>query len=275
LERLYGISVPSVPANVIPEDYVPEAQTTFVAPEAAPVAEAAPAPVDKETTFTVGNITAKFDPVNNDFYDVNDPSRRVKELADFANLSLNMYRGGTVQAFNKGGNKGEAQPASWVGPLRSVVKGATFAFGDEIEGLGRMVMSGRLTPAEYQAQVNRIRKQQKAYEDANPESIGYEIGGAFLPSLIPGMQGATAARLTTLAAKAPGAARAISFAAKTSPRARELGRIGAESLAYGVGSADSMRQAPSSIGQEAAFGYGMYGLPRGVRAGYRAVRKKK
>lgn len=269
LERMYADSVPSVPANVIPEDYVPEAQTTFVAPEAAP------APVDKETTFTVGNITAKFDPVNNDFYDVNDPSRRVKELADFANLSLNMYRGGTVQAFNKGGNKGEAQPASWVGPLRSVVKGATFAFGDEIEGLGRMVMSGRLTPAEYQAQVNRIRKQQKAYEDANPESIGYEIGGAFLPSLIPGMQGATAARLTTLATKAPGAARAISFAAKTSPRARELSRIGAESLAYGVGSADSMRQAPSSIGQEAAFGYGLYGLPRGVRAGYRAVRKKK
>lgn len=275
LERLYADSVPSVPANVIPEDYVPEAQTTFVAPEAAPVAEAAPAPVDKETTFTVGNITAKFDPVNNDFYDVKDPTRRVKELADFANLSLNMYRGGTVQAFNKGGSKGEAQPASWVGPLRSVVKGATFAFGDEIEGLGQMLLSGQLSPAAYQAKVNNIRAQQKAYEDANPESIGYEIGGAFLPSLIPGMQGATAARLTTLAAKAPGAARAISFAAKTSPRARELSRIGAESLAYGVGSADSMRQAPSSIGQEAAFGYGLYGLPRGVRAGYRAVRKKK
>jgi hypothetical protein len=275
LERLYGISVPSVPANVIPEDYVPEAQTTFVAPEAAPVAEAAPAPVDKETTFTVGNITAKFDPVNNDFYDVKDPTRRVKELADFANLSLNMYRGGTVQAFNKGGNKGEAQPASWVGPLRSVVKGATYAFGDEIEGLGRMLLSGQLSPAAYQAQVSRIRAQQKAYEDANPESIGYEIGGAFLPSLIPGMQGATAARVTSLAAKVPGVTRAMSLAAKTSPRARELGRVGAESLAYGVGSADSMRQAPASIGQEAAFGYGMYGLPRGVRAGYRAVRKKK
>mgnify|MGYP007049611517 CR=1 FL=1 len=166
------------------------------------------------------------------------------------------------------------QPASWVGPLRSVAKGATFAFGDEIEALGRMLLTGRLTRAQYQAQVDRIRAQQKAYEAANPESIGYEIGGAFLPALIPGMQGATAARVGSLAAKVPGVARATSLAAK-SPRAAELGRIGAESLAYGVGAADSLRQAPASVGQEAAFGYGLYAAPRVARAGYRAVRKKK
>jgi len=164
------------------------------------------------------------------------------------------------------------KPASWVGPLRSVVKGATFAFGDELEGLGRMFLSGQISPEAYQYQVNRIREQQAAYERANPlESVGYEMGGAFLPALIPGAQGATAARVASLAAKAPGAARVMSLAAK-SPRAAELARIGAESLAYGVGAADSMRQAPASVGEEAAFGYGMYGAPRALRAGYRRIR---
>lgn len=169
------------------------------------------------------------------------------------------------------GNK----PASWVGPLRSVVKGATFAFGDELEGLGRMFLSGQISPEAYQYQVNRIREQQAAYEKANPlESVGYEMGGAFLPALIPGAQGATAARVASLAAKAPGAARVASFAVRN-PRAAELARIGAESAAYGVGAADSMRDAPASIGEEAAIGFGMYSVPRGIRAGYRRVRGKK
>ena len=166
------------------------------------------------------------------------------------------------------------QPASWVGPLRSVVKGATFAFGDEIEGLGRMLLAGRLSPEAYRQQVNRIRAQQAAYEEANPESIAYEMGGAFLPALIPGGQAAAGARMASLAAKAPRVARVMSLAAK-SPRAAELSRIGAESLAYGIGEADSMRQAPEMVGQEAAFGYGMYGAPRGLRAGYRVLRGKK
>jgi len=165
------------------------------------------------------------------------------------------------------GNK----PASWVGPLRSIVKGATFAFGDEIEGLGRMLLSGQISPEAYQQQVDRIRAQQAAYEEANPESFAYEMGGAFLPALIPGGQGVAGARMASLAAKAPGVARAASFAVRN-PRAAELARIGAESAAYGVGEADSMRQAPETVGEEAAFGYGMYAVPRGIRAGYRRVR---
>lgn len=167
------------------------------------------------------------------------------------------------------------KPAGWVGPLRSVVKGATFAFGDEIEGLGRMLLTGQISPEAYKQQVNRIRAQQAAYEEANPlESVGYEMGGAFLPALIPGAQGVAAARTASLAAKVPGAARAASLAVK-SPRGAELARIGAESAAYGVGAANSLRQAPASVGEEAAFGYGMYGLPRVLRAGYRVVRRKK
>lgn len=138
-----------------------------------------------------------------------------------------------------------------------------------------MFLSGQISPEAYQYQVNRIREQQAAYERANPlESVGYEMGGAFLPALIPGAQGATAARVASLAAKVPGAARVMSLAAK-SPRAAELARIGAESAAYGVGAADSMRQAPASVGEEAAFGYGMYGAPRALRAGYRRIRGRR
>lgn len=204
LERLYTNSVPSVPANVIPEDYVPEAQTTFVAPEAAPVAEAAPAPVDKETTFTVGNITAKFDPVNNDFYDVKDPTRRVKELADFATLSLNMYRGGAVQAFNKGGQSKAGY--DYGNAARTFGQGLTFGFGDEIEAKLRTLASK--DPNAYANEVKRIRLAQDRYAAANPMTAGGlemagMVGGAMLtPSLaalrVPGALGRVAARAPRL-----------------------------------------------------------------------------
>lgn len=204
LERLYADSVPSVPANVIPEDYVPEAQTTFVAPEAAPVAEAAPAPVDKETTFTVGNITAKFDPVNNDFYDVKDPTRRVKELADFATLSLNMYRGGAVQAFNKGGQSKAGY--DYGNAARTFGQGLTFGFGDEIEAKLRTLASK--DPNAYANEVKRIRLAQDRYAAANPRTAGGlemagMVGGAMLtPSLaalrVPGALGRVAARAPRL-----------------------------------------------------------------------------
>lgn len=161
----------------------------------------------------------------------------------------------------------------WVGPLRSIAKGATFAFNDEIEAGLRAL--AQLDPDAYQREVARIRAQQKAYEDANPlASLGYEAGGAMLTGLIPGAQGATAGRLASLAARAPGAARVASLAVRN-PRAAELARIGVESAAYGVGAADSMADIPRSVGEEAAFGAGLYGLGAGTRAGYRRLRRKK
>jgi hypothetical protein len=230
LERLYADSVPSVPANVIPEDYVPEAQTTFVAPEAAPVAEAAPAPVDKETTFTVGNITAKFDPVNNDFYDVKDPSRRVKELADFANLSLNMYRGGTVQAFKNGGRAGY----DYANAARTFGQGLTFGFGDEIEAKLRALASK--DPNAYANEVKRIRLAQEHYAAANPMTAGGlemagMVGGAMLtPSMaalrVPGALGrvvARAPRLSRIAAE--GVEDALQGAAYSAGKATEGNRM--------------------------------------------------
>lgn len=206
LERLYADSVPSVPANVIPEGYVPEERTTFVAPAtAAPVAEAARAPVDEETIFTVGNVQAKFDPVNNDFYDVNDPSRRVKELADFANLSLNMYRGGPVQAFKNGGQP-KSKGYDYANAARTFGQGLTFGFGDEIEA--RLRTLAAKDPNAYRNEVNRIRMMQERYADANPMTAGGlemagMLGGSMLAPSLAGVRAVSnAGRVTRLGANA-------------------------------------------------------------------------
>lgn len=146
----------------------------------------------------------------------------------------------------------------WLGPARSVAKGATWAFNDEIEGLARMLMAGKLSREEYNAQVGRIRAQQAAYEEANPlKSLGYEAAGAVLPALIPGGQAATAGRLASLAAKYP--------------RARAVGDVAADSIAYGIGSANSMSEAPRSIMDEMLFGLGIYGAGKGAAAGGKKV----
>ena len=169
-----------------------------------------------------------------------------------------MARGGSVQQLKKGGQPRLRDRA------RSFAKGATFAFNDEIEGLGRMLMSGRLSPEAYRDQVTRIRMQQDAYEKANPiESLAFEGAGSILPAFVPGGQVAAAGRLGSLAAKTPMAVRRVT------PVVRDA-------ALYGMGSADSMRDIPRAMGEEAAFGVGMYGAgrlaARPAKAGYRKVR---
>jgi hypothetical protein len=134
---------------------------------------------------------------------------------------------------------------SFADRARTVAKGATFAFNDEIEAGLRAL--AKLDPAAYQREVARIRAQQAAYEEANPyESAGLEIGGAMLPALLPGGQGPAAARMALLAAKAPRAAR--------------IAPVVGEAALYGVGAADSMADIPSSVLSEGAQALGMYGV---------------
>ena len=143
----------------------------------------------------------------------------------------------TPRRFDKGG-------PSFTDRARTVAKGATFAFNDEIEAGLRAL--AQLDPAAYQSEVARIRAQQKAYEDANKaESLGLEIGGAFLPAMLPGGQGLAAARMASLAAKAP--------------RAAALAPVAGEAALYGVGAADSMAEIPRSVAEEALMGLGIYG----------------
>jgi hypothetical protein len=142
------------------------------------------------------------------------------------------------QRFDKGG-------PSFADRARTVAKGATFAFNDEIEAGLRAL--AQLDPAAYQREVARIRAQQAAYEEANPyESAGLEIGGAMLPALLPGGQGPAAARMASLAVKAPRAAR--------------IAPVVGEAALYGIGAADSMADIPSSVLSEGAQALGMYGV---------------
>ena len=163
-----------------------------------------------------------------------------------------MPQGYAVRRFEKGG-------PSFADRARSVAKGATFAFNDEIEAGLRAL--AKLDPAAYQREVARIRAQQKAYEDANmAESLGLEIGGAFIPALLPGGQGLAGARLASLAAKVP--------------RAAAIAPVAAEAALYGVGAADTMADIPRSVGEEMLMGLGMYGAGAAVAPSLKALGAK-
>lgn len=173
---------------------------------------------------------------------------------------IGMQRGGAVKGYKNGG-------PTFRDRARSVGQGVTFGFGDEIEGgiraLGSALSEGDLMNLrrKYLQERNMIRAQQKAYEDANPiESLLYEGGGAMLTGLIPGAQGATAARMAQLAARSPKLARAAGVAADTA--------------LYGAGTAESVRDIPRSIRDEALFAVPMYGAAEGVRSGARFGVKK-
>jgi hypothetical protein len=205
-------------------------------------------------TIVIDNRDAVYDPTAGAyiFVDTGEIARKA------------MQRGGMVRGYNRGGTALRDR-------ARSVGQGVTFGFGDELEGgvraLGRAISEGDLMALQqkYLQERDMVRAQQKAYEDANPiESLLYEGGGAMLTGLVPGAQGATAARMAQLAARSPKAARAAAVAADTA--------------LYGAGSAESVRDIPRSIRDEALFAVPMYGGAEGVRAGvnrYRARKGKK
>jgi hypothetical protein len=232
-------------------------------PQAAPQAPAAQAPVADDMSIDAMNASpdgvvidkltgreVTFDP---------DTGRRfyADTGEEYDSPEIGMYRGGTVQAFKNGG-----QP-SFADRARSAAKGATFATNDEIEGFVRSLLSGQT----YTSERDKIRKQQAAYENNNPlESLAYEMGGSMLPALVPGGQVATAGRMASLAARAPRTAMAV----------RRAAPVAGSAALYGAGAADSMRDIPRSMAEEAAFGLGLYGAGRfaakPVKAGYRKVR---
>jgi len=174
------------------------------------------------------------------------------------------------ERFNLGGMVRKYQEG---GPVlrdrtRAVGQGVTFGFGDEIEGgiraLGGAISEGDLMALrrKYIKERDLVRAQQRAYEEANPiESLLLEGGGAMLTGFVPGAQGATAARMAQLAARSPKAARAASVAADTA--------------LYGAGTADSVRDIPRSIRDEALFAVPMYGAAEGVRAGVKRYKRRK
>jgi len=225
-------------------------------------AQPAAVPAPTAGTVMIGNREAALGDDGLFYYTDTGESAEVEEEQGYA-------RGGTVQApigLRKGG-----QP-SFADRARSVAKGATFAFNDEMEAGLRAL--AQLDPAAYQREVQKIRAQQAAYEKNSPlESLAYEMGGSMLPALVPGGQAATAGRLGSLGARA---ATLAAKAPRTAMVVRQAAPVAAGAAAYGAGAADSMRDTPRSVGEEALFGLGLYGAGRfaakPVKAGYRKVR---
>ena len=82
----------------------------------APVAEVA-APVPKEGVTMFGDKAVEYDPETDTFVEL-ETGRRVKELAELSLPVQGMYRGGTVQAFRKGGKATIADMARHYGARR-------------------------------------------------------------------------------------------------------------------------------------------------------------
>lgn len=203
-----------------------------------------------------------------------DPATNQLFYADTGALVEEYALGGLVRKYQEGGAvKGysEGGPSS-VDRGRAAAQGLTFGFGDEIEAGLRAFF--QLDPEAYRPIRDKIREEQQAYQEAHPEeALLFEVGGALVPSLIPGGQGVSAARLATLADKYPRAAQAAYRAAQ---------RLGPDGVAaipvagaaglYGVGAADSMADIPRSVAEEMAFGLGLYGAVPAGRAVYRRAR---
>lgn len=159
------------------------------------------------------------------------------------------------------------------GRARSVASGALFGFGDEAEaGLRAAANAATGRGWNYRDTVNHIRKEQEAYQEANPEeSLVYEMGGTLLPSFVlPG--GGTAAAEASLAlragnvaariaAKSPFLAKAANTAARyVAPISREI----TQGALYGAGVADDIRDIPRSIRDNIIQGMMMYGSLEGA-----------
>jgi hypothetical protein len=96
LERLYGISVPSVPANVIPEDYVPPQMAAPAPPlamAAPPAAQAEAAPATTRVMFEGREV--EYDPATDTYVEL-ATGRRVRDLTELNQPAQAMYRGGLM-----------------------------------------------------------------------------------------------------------------------------------------------------------------------------------
>jgi hypothetical protein len=270
------VANPIIQAQVDPFEGIPEEQKkALIEAYSASAPTFGPAQTDQirledlASTYTGPVLSdATLQGLNGTYEDVDATGRVIDPLTGLPiaeeEAAEGFKRGGMVKGYNRGGTALRDR-------ARSVGQGVTFGFGDELEGgvraLGRAISEGDLMALQqkYLQERDMVRAQQKAYEDANPiESLLYEGGGAMLTGLVPGAQGATAARMAQLAARSPKAARAAAVAADTA--------------LYGAGAAESVRDIPRSIRDEALFAVPMYGGAEGVRMGvnrYRARKGKK
>ena len=127
--------------------------------------------------------------------------------------------------------------------FRTVVQGATYGFGEEIEAAVRSVLPESMGGRDYDVIRDELRGKLKAYKDQNQgEAITLEVAGAFLPSIMMAMTGvgapAGAANLTRAAQLANTAKIAAVEGGVTAIGESEgplLSLEGAEDVAFGSG----------------------------------------
>lgn len=152
---------------------------------------------------------------------------------------------------------------------RAIAQGLTFGFADEIEAAIRS-LGGR----EYQDLLDETRGVLKEYQAARPgEALGFELGGAVLPSVIAGLftgGAGTAAGLGNVLSKAPTLAKVVGMAAPRSV----LGAAGvgaAQGALTGIGKGETAEERMTG-GALGAVGGAALGA--GIQAALPAVTNK-
>jgi hypothetical protein len=238
---------PAAEAKAAEEDAAAEADgLAYSSGEEVPVEEETTAPtVPPEGIVTINGRNAQLGEDGMLYY--------VDDGSSAEGISMGMYRGGSVQAFKTGGNKGEKKRGYDYGnAARTFGQGLTFGTADEAEGFVRSLLSGR----SYKDERDEIRKLQERYALANPntalalEGAGMIGGSMLVPSL--------------------GAARAVASA----PRAVRFVAGGLDDLAqgaaYGAGKAKEWADIAGDIRKDALGNTLAYTAASGAGAGAKA-----
>jgi hypothetical protein len=202
-------------------------------------------------------------------------------------ISLGMYRGGTVQAFNKGGNKGKAVPVSYAGNVgRSILEGLTFNNAGELEAAARAYL---LRQGDYRDLKADVERDYSRFKSRNPgAALAGELGGAIVPGVVgafvPGGQGAT---LSTLGRVGRAMAEPVTVVTRRLmpsagvrlQRALPYMDEGLTGIIQSIGSADTMADAPRRIVEDAPYNIagslGVRGINVGIKKGASKIRAKK
>jgi hypothetical protein len=223
---------------------------------AAPVAEVAPA-VPTETRITFEGRDVEYDPETDTYLEL-ATGRRVRELPELNRPAQAMYRGGTVQAFGNGGNKGKPKDVGYdyTNALRTLAQGASFGTADEAEGYVSSLFSGR----PYKDERDERRRLIERYALANPntamalEGAGMIGGSLLMPSFAGARALASAPRLARIAASG----------------VDDL----AQGVAYTAGKSNEMRDTPRDIRKDALGNAAAFGVATGVEQGGRAAGRR-
>ena len=109
-----------------------------------------------------------------------NPGQQPKSVDQLSNEELKILAsGGSLPSFVAESQRG-----------RTFAQGASFGFSEEIEAAVRSVLPESLGGGEYEQIRNELRKNLRDYKEQNgSESLGIELAGAFIPSILMSMTG--------------------------------------------------------------------------------------